>query len=61
MGFKFKDGIEKLAAIEQPFSNLLLREDIKKANVFLDFIPNLTFISDYYFIALKKLASVRTS
>ncbi len=47
MEFTSKEEFKRLATIEQPFSNLLLREDIKKANVFLDFIPTFTFISDY--------------
>jgi hypothetical protein len=59
MGFTSKEGIKRLATIVKPLSILLLREDIKKANVFLDIIPTFTIISDYQNFTLKKLASVR--
>jgi len=57
MEFKCKKGNNRYATVARPLSILLFLEDIKKANIFLDFIPSLTFISDYKNFTLKKLAS----
>jgi len=59
MEFKCKKGNNRYATVARLLSILLFLEDIKKANVFLDFIPSFTFISDYKNFTLKKLASVR--
>lgn len=58
MEFKCKNGNNRYAAVIRPLLTLLFWEDIKKVNVFLDFTPSFTFISDYKNFTLKKLASV---